>query len=295
MSRTENTSNKSGLIIFDHAKIDPSHCLANGLFKPLQRGSNEQFSLDIRYDYKAFLLRWQSKNQLSISDQSILISIHRIASDNERYEVVGDDCMESVKVAGRQALQLAHTAITNSCYVIETSLYEIGKIIGLAKSGTNNQSIRDGLQRLSNTRTTFYRNGDESNPYWASQMISVISESDKLLVFINPMLTKAINSGPYTFIDLNEQRQLKGEVSKRLHVWLCSWITHGSQRKIQLDKLIPHIWGDTSEANANRTRRNSLRKAIDNISQLSGWVCEECDTTNDVIIVRPRLSKLSIK
>jgi len=86
MKKTENKTRLVGEL--DHAKIDPSHCLADGLFRPLRR-SAQTVPLDIKYLYKErYILHWQGNAALSITDQSILIALLRIASEEERTTLV---------------------------------------------------------------------------------------------------------------------------------------------------------------------------------------------------------------
>jgi len=67
-------------------------------------------------------------------------------------------------------------------------------------------------------------------------MLSCVDENDKLNIALNPMLTKALYKTPFTFINVQEQRQLSGEVAKRLHVWLSCWLGHGQERVPKLAK-----------------------------------------------------------
>ena len=39
-------------IVFEHARVDPTHCLANGLFRPIKRGMRAETPLDITHTYK---------------------------------------------------------------------------------------------------------------------------------------------------------------------------------------------------------------------------------------------------
>lgn len=290
MNKTEKTRPAQEL---DHAKIDPSHCLADGLFRPLRRSSQTP-ALDVRYNYKErYTLQWHGNVALNISDQSILIALLRIASDDERTTLLNDERLRETPELSRflVGLKREYRAEPESCGLIETTCYEIGKILGLAKSGTNNKSIKASLERLAQTRTTIGANASppDASPYWASQMVSCVDENDKLNIALNPMLTKALYEPPFTFINVQEQRQLSAEVAKRLHVWLSCWLGHGQERIVDLNKLIPHIWGDNAAANVLRTRRNSLRQALTEIATLDGWTCKESPSGNSLTVARPKL------
>ena len=62
-----------------------------------------------------------------------------------------------------------------------------------------------------------------------------------------------------------------------LDVWLSSWMRSGTKNKIELDKLVPHIWGEQPEQDKLRKRRLSLRKAIQEINELQSWKASEID------------------
>ena len=118
------------------------------------------------------------------------------------------------------------------------------------------------------------------------------SLNKRIAIAINPMLSRALAGGQSTFVDMKEQRELQSEVSKRLHVWLSSWIKPGESNKITLDKLIPHIWGDESEKNKLYVRRFYLRAALVELNDLEGWSCIENEDSGHVIVTRPKFKKV---
>lgn len=290
---TKTKSNPRPVGELDHAKIDPTYCLADGLFRPLRRLAQTP-PLDIKYLHKKhYILHWQGKTALNVSDQSTLIALLRIASEEERSILIDAEKLSTTPDFSRflVGLNKAHMAEHQSCALIETTCYELSKHLGLAKSGTNNRSIKASLERLAQTRSTILKTASnpEDSPYWASQILSCTNEDDKLNVAFNPMLTQALYKPPFTFINLQEQRQLSGEVAKRLHVWLSCWLGPSQERTLELNKLIPHVWGSNAVGNILRTRRNSLRQAITEIASLDGWTCNESATGNSLTVARPKL------
>ena len=69
-------------ITFNHARIEPTHCLTDGLFKPFQNGARDETPLDVSHGYKGkYTFRWQHTTQcLPIHDQDLFVAIPRIAS-----------------------------------------------------------------------------------------------------------------------------------------------------------------------------------------------------------------------
>lgn len=279
----------------DHAKLDPCHCLTDGLFRPLQRNKAALPPLAIQADYKThYTIHWSAPEQLGITDQTVFIALHRLASDPQGPIIVGPDEQLEHWLSARNGLQLSDNAVKDAGYGLDTTHYEIARIMGLAKSGTNTQTIERSLNKLASVKIAIYKKLKPEDPPWASNLIAYRYQNDRLNIVLNPVLSQAVNKGPFSFINLAEQRQLKSEVSKRLHLWLTAWLPEGKQGKISIDKLIPHIWGDTIES-AHRTRKNRLRSALEELSKLKGWICAECETTHNVIMIRPRLKPVKAR
>ena len=280
------------IIVFDHARVDPSHCLTDGLFRPLKRESLKGKGLDVSYIYKDYTLRWVNYKILGIADQSVFLAVHRLASEKGRFERVGISHENLIMLDVRKALKLDLDAENLDCLVLETSLYEIAKTIGIADSGTNLKRIRESLINLSFVSFVIYRGNETTQPFWKANLFSTLAGVDgRIVVGINPMLCKALVGEQCTYICMSEQRSLKSDVAKRLHVWISSWARHGVNTKIGLDTLIPHVWGDVVQGEALYTRRNTLRKSIAELDSLDGWTCKEDKASGMVSITRPKLGK----
>lgn len=293
MKNTKNPTKKKPklhVMVFDHAKVDPSHCLTDGLFRPLKRQSYEGFSLSVRYKYKDYTFWWRNYCPLNITDQTVFLAIHKLASEKGRVEAVGPKEERETMREAREALKLKYNASNLEVLVLETNVNEISDVMGVTDSGANFKQIKESLIRLSGVSFVIYKGDDETTLFWQANLFSqMIGVDKKIIIAINPMLSKAVAGGQYTFVDMGEQRQLKSEVSKRLHVWLSSWIKHDESKKIQLDMLTPHVWGNESEKNTLRKRRLYLRSALEEINSLNGWVCNEDKSSGFVIISRPKL------
>lgn len=287
---TSKTKQDRHVIVFDHARVDPSHCLSDGLFRPLKRQSLKGLSLDVGYKYKDYTFWWRNYCPLNITDQTVFLAVHRLASEKGRVKQVGP--LEEVETmrAARDALKLKYQASDLDVLVLETTVNEISKVMGNSKSGANFKQIKESLIRLSGVSFVIYKGDDVTTLFWQANLFSQMAGIDKnIAIAINPMLSRALAGGQSTFVDMREQRELRGEVSKRLHVWLSSWIKPGKSNKIKLDLLIPHVWGDECEKNKLRVRRFYLRAALDELNKLTGWTCLEDDASGFVIIKRPNL------
>lgn len=272
------TSKKSrDVIIFDHARVDSSHCLTDGLFRPLSRVPSKE-CLDVTHTFKGYTLRWLNYCKLNIVDQSVFLAIHRLGVEEGRVERVGDEHESPVMKEVRAALKLEKEATRSDCLVLDTTLYEIAKTIGVTDGGENLKMIRNSLIKLSCVSFLIYKGDNIGDTFFKSGLFSKLAGTDgRIHVGINPMLGKALTGNQSTFVSMSEQRCLKSDITKRLHVWLSSWMRVGDERKIEIDKLVPHIWGENPESETMRKRRYSIRKAIIELNNLSSWAASEKD------------------
>ena len=162
---------KKHVIVFDHARVDPSHCLTDGLFRPLKRQSFKGLSLDVRYKYKALTFWWRNYCPLNITDQSVFLAVHRLASDKERVTPVRPSTLNETEKTVRDALELELQASDLDVLVVETTLYEISKILGVTDSGANLKQIKESLLRLSGVTFVIYIGDDESSAFWKANLI----------------------------------------------------------------------------------------------------------------------------
>lgn len=277
---------RKSLAIIDHARLDPSHCLADGLFKPLLRGSNKT-GLSVRYQHKGYTFHWQGSELLGINEQSVFLAIHRLAATAGPDNRVDCNNADPNQQEARTRLKLAHEAVLSDCLVIETSANELTRTTGRKVNGQSAKRIVESLMRMADVCFCIYSTEAPSSPVFQSQLISVV-ESERLLhVGLNPCLTKAICKEPSTYVDMREQRVLESDITKRLHVWLSSWASptvNGRDQRIGMDKLICHIWGDSATGDALYARRKKLHAAIAELNGLASWSCVL--NANDIVHVR---------
>lgn len=276
----------NSIIVCDHARLDPSHCLTDGLFKPLLRGRND-VELDVRYKFKDHTFHWHGPELLGINEQSVFLAIHRLAATAGSNIRVGIDVTDANQLEARTKLKLAYGAEQSACLVIETDANEITRAIGRQVNGQSGKRIIESLARMSAVQFSIYNAAAPASLVFQSQLISVTESGRTLYVGINPCLSKATRQKPSTYVDMREQRALSSDISKRLHVWLSSWANANVKdrdQRIGMDKLICHVWGDSATGDALYTRRKKLIAAISELNALMGWSCVL--NANDILHVQ---------
>ena len=94
-------------IVFDHARVDPTHCLANGLFRPIKHGKRAETPLDITHPYKEYTFRWQHETELlCIKDQGVFLAVLYLASVPDRAIMVDANHLDAKLQEARNALGL---------------------------------------------------------------------------------------------------------------------------------------------------------------------------------------------
>ncbi len=299
-NQTQNTPSAfADDIVFNHARVEPTHCLTDGLFKPFQNGMRDETPLDVSHDYKnTYTFRWQHPTQcLSINDQSLFVAILRIASHPDNVTEIDQDTTDSAMKLARDALQMELDAPNSRCLVIKTSLRDLAKRMGIAISGPAIERLGESLERLTTVTQTISQS-ESGVPVWRSRMFGVVKiEGSKRLIAINPWLSRAIVGEPVTYIDIDEQRALTMDVAKRLHFWMSSWAKPGRTTKpTSLSRFLPHVWGPGTVNDQDNYRMRTLIKALGEIEQKTLWKCPILTTEDGLFvrITRPRLgSKLA--
>ncbi len=282
------------IVHLDHSRVFPAACLTDGLFRPLRKGDQKKGKLDLQYKLKGHTLWWRNYEPLSIQEQSVFLALHRIAAEQSRRNDLNVNPETTDLIELRDLLKLELNAKNEGCGYVKTSLYEIAKIIGISDSGQNLNNIAHSLVRLSSVVCAIYKNNNMSDKYWQANLISHIQIEDKhVLIAINSMLSSALVNVPSSLISMTDQRLLKSDAAKRLHMWLSSW-SHDGENKIGLDSLIPHVWGAGQvTADDIRNRRRYLRAALKEINELDGWTCMENDGM--VTVIKPTKKALTDK
>ena len=281
-------------IVFDHARVDPTHCLANGLFRPIKHGKRAETPLDITHPYKEYTFRWQHETELlCIKDQGVFLAVLYLASVPDRAIMVDANHLDAKLQEARNALGLMLGAADSACLMITTTARELTNTLGLAISGPALTRIKESLQRLAGVSFSIAPKGND-NPIWKSMLLSVVHIDGKnLLIGISPTLSKALNekNAAKTYIDMKEQRDLPSDAAKRLHVWLSAWLRPTEKKSISLDLLVTHVYGDTGEGNTLHSRRDTIKTSLRELDEKTVWTCKPVEASESVSIKRTKLGQ----
>jgi hypothetical protein len=279
---------------FDAALLESTHVLADGIFRPLNTAKRSSFHIKKEVIYcvgkeeKGFIkvgIEWRGI-QLDVKDQQVFLAIVRLISEKDRRILATDEEADPLRAIVENVM-LGKKQEGSSIGVAPTSLYEVCKLAGLAKSGANFKAVQDSIKRLMCT-VCWISEIKDGKPYRETEKsFRLIADYEmlngQLYVGISPLLTNAILGNlPHAIIDMPSMRQVRGDVAKRLHMWLSTWASYDKNSDILIDTLVGHVWGDTGPTNEELwQRRHKVKKALTQIAKLEGWTVELIDSVNN--------------
>jgi hypothetical protein len=256
-----------------HARHDPAHCLAPGLFRSLKRGERKKSKLDVTYTFgEGESMRFVGFEPLGADDMRLLQGIVALAGPNGVLL-----SPEPTTPMGRQLrlfLDPRFEAIKQDGLVVRESLYRLLSEVGMTDGGDNIKALKASLLRMSNV-TVLVTKGQRQASFHL--MSYAFDEADgRLWVALNPRIAEAIlGRRPYARIDMDEVRALQSDPARLMHQRLCGWIDPGKSGRVQLDVLCSYIWPDPSHNPSTlKKRRQAARKALAELAAL-GWKVSE--------------------
>ncbi|MEK7382145.1 MAG: replication protein C, IncQ-type, partial [Elusimicrobiota bacterium] len=169
-------------------------------------------------------------------------------------------------------LEPKQDAVTEEASAVRTSLQRLMNEIGYkTDGGEKREDVMESFRRLANV--TVHVRGDSKE--WAIHLLSYYHDevSGQLSIAVNHRITKAImGDGAYTHIDMREVRALHSDPGRILHQRLCATVDPGKQLTIGIDKLIGYVWPESVTGSTLRTRRQTIRGAIAELTATGGWL-----------------------
>lgn len=255
-----------------HARHDPAHCLAPGLFRSLKRGERKKSKLDITYEYgKNESMRFVGFEPLGADDMRLLQGI--VAFSGPNGVMLTPKTKSDIGRQLRIFLDPKFEALEQDALVVRESLTRMLHEIGLTDGMENIKALKASLIRMSNV-TVIVKSGTKQASYHL--MSHAFDESDgRLFVALNPRITEAVlGQRKFAMIDFREVRQIKSDPARLMHQRLSAWIDPGKKGKIEIDTLCGYIWPDQATENTFKKRKATVRKALCEINDI-GWKITE--------------------
>ena len=263
-----------------HARHDPAHCLAPGLFRSLKRGDRKKLKLDITYHYgENEKIRFACIEPLGADDLRVLqglVAMAAVSGDNGRGIVLHQ---ETESAAGKQLrlyLDLKWNAIEKDAMVVKGSFSQLARELGYADDGGSQLGhIRECIERLWMVSIIVEKDGKRQGFRILSEYASDEREG-KLFVALNPRLAEAImGERPHSRINMAEVRGLQTDPARLIHQRLCGWIDPGKSGCVELGTLCGYVWpNETINPNTINKRRWVARKVLAELSNI-GWIVKE--------------------
>lgn len=271
-----------------HARHDPAHCLAPGLFRSLKRGERKRDKLDVVYDYgDGKRIEFSGPEPLGADDLRILQGLVAMAGPS------GLVLSPEPKTDGGRQLRLflepKWEAVTADALVVKGSYRALAREIGYANI-EDSKPIRKCIERLWKV-SIIVQNGRRRQGFRLLSEYASDEAEGRLYVALNPLIARAVmGGGQYVRIDMDEVRTLQTDPARLMHQRLCGWINPGGVGLVGLDTLCGYAWPTEINDNAMKRRRAIARKALPELAAL-GWAVSEY-AKNKFEIGRPKAPHL---
>jgi len=261
------------VIKFDltHARHDPAHCLAPGLFRSLKRGERKRGKLDVLYDYgDGRQIEFSGPEPLGADDLRVLQGLVAMAGPNGL--VLSPEPKTEAGQQLRLFLEPKWEAVKEDALVVKGSYRALAREIGYANID-DSKPIRECIERLWKV-SIIVQNGRKRQGFRLLAEYASDEQEGKLFVALNPLIARAIMGGRHVHIDMDEVRALKTDPASLIHQRLCGWIDPGKSGRIEIDTLCSYIRPDQANDEAMKKRRQVARKALAELTAL-GWTVSE--------------------
>ncbi len=255
-----------------HARHAPTHCLAPGLFRSLKRGERKRSKLDVVYDYgDGNRIEFSGPEPLGVDDLRVLQGL--VAMGGPRNLVLSPQPQTEAGRQLRHNLDPRWDAVHQDAMVVRGSYRALAREIGYANP-EDTRAVRVCIERLWKVSLIVQRDGSRQGFRLLSEYFSD-DQDGKLYVALNPLITHAvIGGGQYVRINLDEVRSLRTDPARLMYQRLCALIDPGKVQRVGLDTLCGYVWPDQTNAEAMKKRRQTIRKALAELSNVD-WTMRE--------------------
>lgn len=256
-----------------HARHDPAHCLAPGLFRSLKRGERKKLKLDVSYQHgPTTTLRFVGFEPLDAVDMRLLQGI--VALSGPHGVLLSDEPKTAIGQQLRLLLDPRLDAARDNALVVKGTLGQLMREIGYSTDGAEaRRDLKASLLRMSNV-TLQVKDGSREVAF---HLLSyAFDDADgSLFIALNPRVATAVmGTTAYTRIEMSEVRALQSDPARLIHQRLCGWLAPGKSGRVELDTICGYVWPDEAKPEAMKKRRQTTRKALEELVAL-GWMVNE--------------------
>lgn len=190
-----------------HARHDPAHCLAPGLFRSLKRGERKRGKLDVVYDYgDGKRIEFSGPEPLGADDLRILQGLVAMAGPGGL--VLSPEPQTEAGQQLRLFLEPKWEAVQQDAMVVKGSYRALAREIGYADPD-NTRPVRECIERLWKV-SIIAQNGRKRQGFRLLSEYASDEQDGKLYVALNPLIARAVMGGAqHVRIDMDEVRALQ--------------------------------------------------------------------------------------
>lgn len=255
------------------AKVERGIALVDGLFRPLKDGKKRPERLFAVYDGERYRFEFRGHEALDILDESVLWAA---ISECHKGQALSDGATGEVGKMLREAQQAEGLAVNRPSLAVVTTDNALLSLLGLSDTGGNHKTLQRSLKRLSGV-TVWVEDkvtGDQGSMLLLSAAMR--PKQRKVYLALHHALAEAVlGDAKSVRLSLRERNLLQTDAAKACHRWVAAWLSGTPTcARISIGRLEKHVHGDelAEGSPAKRKRYLKLRKALEELGRLPGWV-----------------------
>lgn len=263
-----------------HARMDPAHCLAPGLFRSLKKGDRKKHKLQVVYEFRDGNSRIEFCGPEPLGDDDLrvmqgLVALAAVSGESGRGIVLSAEPGSEDGQQLRALLETQFEAVDKCAMVVAGSYARLAMEIGYADpySGSAMKAIKRCIERLWKV-SVVVQNGTKRMGFRILSQYACDSADGQLFVALNPRLAEAImGDSQHMRIEMEEVRGLNTGPARLMHQRL-HWINAGKTKPVKLETLCSYIWPEDATPSTMRQRHRTARNALKELKGL-GWGVDE--------------------
>ena len=177
-----------------HARCEPAHCLAPGLFRAIKRGERKNAKLDVVYEYgNDRRIEFKGPEPLGADDLRVLQGLTAMAGPYGKPLVALPSNEQDVTL--RRSLEAKWDAVSDPAIMVKTTYAQLVKELGLERGGKQYLDIRNCIERLWSV-SIISQVGQERKGFRLLSHYHSNTDAGTLVFALNPMIARAIGM-PY--------------------------------------------------------------------------------------------------